>query len=75
MIPYPYGASNKLLALTLAQWGRVPIMVSRDEPLCTRTLSSMSEIADRGFPNPSEYGIRFQHAKIMAKGIPLNMRY
>ncbi len=64
MIPYPYGAPNKLLALTLAQWGRVPIMVSRYEPLCTRTLSPMSKIADRGFPNPSEYGIRFRHAKL-----------
>ena len=63
MIPYPYGDSNKLLALTFAHCGRVPIMSSRDEPLGTSTLSSFTKIADCGFPNPSKYGIRFQRAR------------
>ena len=64
-----------MLALTLAQWERVPIMVSRDEPLCTSTLSSMIKIVDWGFLNASKYGILLNMPKVMAKGIPHNMRY
>ena len=63
MIHDPYGDLNRMLALPLAQWWRVSIMGQDiNHYVQVPAISCMIKIVE-GFPNPSKYGMWFEHIK------------